>query len=274
MIIYKITNILNGKFYIGMTKNSLDERINSHIKRSKNKKTSQTYFHRALEKYGIENFKCEIIDDSAITKEDMIELEIKYINELKPHYNLTKGGDGISEPTEEIKRKISESNKGKVFSESTLKIRSEKMKLKWKDDEYRKKVSESLKKVCNTDEGKKRLSMASSSSKKNKGKNHTEEHKKKISKALMGRPSSMKGKTYSDEVKKKVSDSLKGRIVSEETRRKISISNTGKKLSPERIKHLIEINTGRKHTDEVKKRISESHKKRYERIRNDHITNN
>lgn len=56
MIIYKIENKLNGKIYIGQTKNNLNERIQSHLENKK------TLIGRALRKYGIQNFEISVID--------------------------------------------------------------------------------------------------------------------------------------------------------------------------------------------------------------------
>lgn len=90
MIIYKITNNINGKMYIGQTINSIKERLRCHLKESSG------YFPKALRKYGIENFTIEIIDSSAKTIDELNVLERKYIkqlNTLRPNgYNLQVGG--------------------------------------------------------------------------------------------------------------------------------------------------------------------------------------
>lgn len=104
MIIYKITNNINGKVYIGQTINSIKERIRGHLKEPSG------YFPKALRKYGIENFTIEAIDDSAKTIDELNFLERKYIKELntlRPNgYNLQIGGlNKIVH--EETKRKLS-----------------------------------------------------------------------------------------------------------------------------------------------------------------------
>lgn len=55
MIIYKVTNLINNKIYIGQTRYSLNIRKASHLHQSKN--NSIVYFHRAIKKYKKENFK-------------------------------------------------------------------------------------------------------------------------------------------------------------------------------------------------------------------------
>ena len=50
--IYKYTNLINNKIYIGQTIQPLEERHKKHISQL----NDNTYFHRAIKKYGIENF--------------------------------------------------------------------------------------------------------------------------------------------------------------------------------------------------------------------------
>jgi len=92
MIIYKITNKINNDFYIGKTKNSLNKRFYQHKYNAYNKE-SQTHIHRAIRKYGYENFIIEKIDE-AETLNDLNQKEIAIIKNLSPKYNMTKGGDG------------------------------------------------------------------------------------------------------------------------------------------------------------------------------------
>ena len=53
--IYKITNLVNGKSYVGQTIRTIEERWKQHIKDSKGNK-DDFYLHRAIRKYGKENF--------------------------------------------------------------------------------------------------------------------------------------------------------------------------------------------------------------------------
>jgi len=91
-IIYKVTNLIDGKCYIGKTKKNLDFRKNGHIRDCKNPKT---YFHRALIKYGIDNFLWEVWDID--NNNELIELEIYWIDYFRTYgkvYNMTVGGEG------------------------------------------------------------------------------------------------------------------------------------------------------------------------------------
>ena len=59
MIIYKATNKVNGKVYIGQTTRDLSTRQCQHKWESKNK--GGNYFYRAINKYGFDSFEWEII---------------------------------------------------------------------------------------------------------------------------------------------------------------------------------------------------------------------
>ena len=100
--VYKITNLINQKIYIGISKNCWkrwsDHRakaIHSPKKEDKNKA-----LYRAMRKYGVENFSFEIIEELPdATIEELKEAEIKWISyydSYKKGYNETKGGDYLS----------------------------------------------------------------------------------------------------------------------------------------------------------------------------------
>jgi dCMP deaminase len=140
MIVYKATNLKNGDFYIGLTKYPLETRMRGH-KNNMNK--YRGHFQDALIKYGWDNFKWEIID-TANNMDELKELEVKYIEQLKPRYNMTKGGDGNSRSlTLEDKRKLSEINKGKVMSEEAKNKISQANKGRKHSPEVRAKISKS-----------------------------------------------------------------------------------------------------------------------------------
>lgn len=87
MIIYKITNLVNGKFYIGKTTKTVDERFKRHFY---NHKKANTYLYKSMRKYGFNNFIIETLEET----DNINEREPFWISQLSPHYNMTKGGDG------------------------------------------------------------------------------------------------------------------------------------------------------------------------------------
>lgn len=92
-IVYKCTNIMNGKFYIGVTKNGLYRRSKNHLYDAKRGCTICKIFHSAIRKYGEDNFIWQVID-TAKSFEDMMQKEVFWIKELKPKYNICYGGRG------------------------------------------------------------------------------------------------------------------------------------------------------------------------------------
>ena len=91
--IYKITNLINQKAYIGKTVNSISERWEEHKRDCK--RFSDRPLYRAFNKYGIDNFKVELVEEVDI--KDLSEREIYWIGYYHTYtegYNATLGGDG------------------------------------------------------------------------------------------------------------------------------------------------------------------------------------
>lgn len=195
--IYRITNKVNGKTYIGQHKyKSLND----------NYMGSGILLLKAQKKYGIKNFEKEILYSRIQRKDTADAMEIFAIKKErsigKAEYNIANGGNGGGSFSEETKRKISESHKGKQLSE-----------------EHKRKLSESHKGKPSP----------------NKGKPLSEETKRKVSEGRKG-----KGHPTSEETKRKISEANKGKKkppMSEATKRKVSEANrnpseeTKKKMS-------------------------------------------
>lgn len=94
-IVYKITNSLNDKSYIGYTRHSIEDRWNQHV-RSAFKCTGNRKFYNALVKYGVTVWKKEILVEVNDVNEAKTQ-EINFISKFDTYnngYNATKGGDG------------------------------------------------------------------------------------------------------------------------------------------------------------------------------------
>lgn len=171
MYIYKTTNLINQKIYIGQhTKSKDDSYLGSGL-----------LILRAIKKYGKQNFKKEIIKE-CFSIQELNELEFFYIkryNSIFPNgYNLRSGGNN-SLLSEEIKEKISKSRKGKClgknnpnwkaksFTNETLTKISKSVKNQYeKNPAYRKAISNTSKNRKHTKQTKLIISL------KNSGKNN------------------------------------------------------------------------------------------------------
>lgn len=103
-IIYKVTNLINNKIYVGYTTKTIEWRWAEHCRVAFNK-NSQDYnelFKKAIRKYGKENFKIEEIERCS-SIEELKQREIFWIDKLNSYafkegnwgYNSTLGGDGV-----------------------------------------------------------------------------------------------------------------------------------------------------------------------------------
>lgn len=144
--IYKITNKINNKSYIGCTINKIEKRFEEHIYRCF-KTDINTKLYNSIRKYGIENFTIELLEicDINIIYNKEREYIVKY-DTFKNGLNSTFGGEGCLGYThsKEIRKKISKSlkngnsHKGKTYDElygqnslEQKQIRKEKVKRYW-----------------------------------------------------------------------------------------------------------------------------------------------
>lgn len=107
--IYKITNLINNKSYIGITIRNIDYRWREHCKPSRKKVSILT---NAIIKYGKNNFELEILEKD-IDDKNKENYYITLYNTLSPNgYNLTTGGEHF-QITEQERKRRSEFLKGK-----------------------------------------------------------------------------------------------------------------------------------------------------------------
>lgn len=195
--VYKHTNKINGKVYIGQTGLKPERRWGNQGSGYKD----SSYFFNAIQKYGWDNFEHEIISFN-LTLEESNELEIELINKFDSRnpekgYNLKSGGSN-GELAESTKLKLAKAATGRKMSEYTKE------------------------KLRQSHIGKPGPML---------GKKHKEETKKKISEATKGENNPNYGKKgeenprwgthWSEEVKSKISESHKGLKHSEESKEKM-----------------------------------------------------
>jgi len=162
--IYRLTNKVNGKVYIGVT-NNLKKRMREHSYAS-----NDFLISKAIRKYGWESFEQEVIAETKDEREAYDILEPRYIaehnsNDMPVGYNLTEGGQGSTgySPSEESRQKMREAKLGKKQSPDAVCKRAESLKGRKFSKETRKKISERLKGNKNFE-----------------GKTVSEEHRRKI----------------------------------------------------------------------------------------------
>jgi group I intron endonuclease len=184
-VIYKITNLINFKVYIGQTmqEGGFDRRYGNNIYLN----THNKYLKRSIKKYGIENFEVSKIFDVAFSKEELDIKEVIYIEKYKHSngiYNIAQGGSNGStfeymteKDINNWKTKISNSHKGKKLPK-----------------EQRNKIGQSNMGKKRTKESKKKMSEKAIGNKANSGKIFTEDWKNKISKSHIGENNPMFGK--------------------------------------------------------------------------------
>ena len=199
--VYKITNTVNGKAYIGISVHEPEKRrIKAHLSGRGNR-----IIAKAVEKYSKDAFTYEVLEAN-VFDEFLPDLEIAYIekfNTVAPHgYNLTSGGSHAI-PSAETRRKISESKRGE------------------KNPNFGKpRSAETRHKMSKAQKGQKRKPLSAE----HRSKLHSVESRRKMSETKRGRK-------HSAETRRKMSEAKRGRKHSAETRRKMSEAQRGEKTS-------------------------------------------
>lgn len=189
--VYEIINQINGKRYIGQSVNII-LRWKDHTKDLNKNESRCTLLQRAWNKYGADNFVFNILEECPESDLDYFEkYYISLYDTVNNGYNIENGGNAQKHLSEETKKKLSDSHKGKTVS-----------------DETRRKMSESQK-------GDKNPMF---------GKHHTEETKKKISENNKGKT----GHPITDAQREICRQANLGKIMSDETKDKISRANIGR----------------------------------------------
>lgn len=147
MLIYKISNLINGKNYIGQTIHSLEQRFRKH----KNTKIGGMIISKAIKKYGVENFRIEQLEICE-SQDELNEAECKWIefyqSQAPNGYNIRGGGGARGKMAESSKAKM----RGRKLSPETIENMkkakqnmSEETRLKMSKSGMGKKLSEKAK---------------------------------------------------------------------------------------------------------------------------------
>jgi group I intron endonuclease len=118
--VYKITNIINNKIYIGSSSN-LHKRFISHKNSLLRDKHYNTHLQKAYNKYKLENFKFEVIEYC----DNIIEKEQYYLDILKPEYNINPNAFTCKG------RKLTQEHKDKIGKSNSNIKRSDELKKRW-----------------------------------------------------------------------------------------------------------------------------------------------
>ena len=211
-IIYKIVNTVNGKIYVGRDKHNNPKYMGSGV-----------LINLAFIKYGIENFKKEIIEECE--EKNLDEREKFWIKKLNSQdknigYNIAGGGYNDFIMNDYVKSKISKTLRGKYIGENSFRHG-----LKLSDDHKKKFTERSCRIKGKTYDEifgiEKSSIMKTNLSKIKSGVKLSKKHCDSISKAKMGIP-------LSEKQKKGISEGMKGRIVTDYTKEKLRNSNINK----------------------------------------------
>lgn len=198
--IYRITNTVSGKFYIGSAVN-IDARWRSHRHKLAKGTHHSSHLQNSYNKHGLSSFVFEVVE-VVCDKTQLISTEQRWIDDLCPVFNMspTAGSPLGVKHTPETCAKMSASRMGRKHSAEHIAKRVAKII----GCKHPPKTPEQLARMADAQRGKK----------------HTDEHKAKISRALKGRA---KG-PMSDEHKAKVSAAKKGTVISDATKLKMSMA--------------------------------------------------
>lgn len=131
--IYKITNLVDGKVYIGQTTVGFEKRIREHLYKLRNDKHKNEHLQRAYNKFGETNFVFEILQECEIKEIDSLEcywIELFESTDRSYGYNFENGG-----------------NKNKKHHAETLTKLSELSKRNWENPIYLKKMAERIERM-------------------------------------------------------------------------------------------------------------------------------
>jgi len=202
--IYFITNLNNGKVYVGSSYD-IRRRWKQHLWKLTNNKHSNPHLQSAWNKYGKTAFTFEVAE--LIPKEELLKIEQQYLDLAK---RLSQLYYNISFNAQSFHSGLKHSNETKA------------------------KLSAKGIKQFNNPEFKAKMIAVNLGNKYSLGKIRSDTTKAKLSVAKLGNKHRL-GKKHSEEAKAKIAATKLGKKLSEEHKKKLSIAGLGKKLSKESI---------------------------------------
>lgn len=213
---YQIVNEVNGKSYVGSSKN-IDARWSAHRGSFKlPKMPTESLLWRAVQKYGIENFTFIVLEECEPTKTALLALEQHYIDTLNPEYNIMRvaGSRLGSKQSEEVKEKVRQANLGRKNSPEAIANmkaaaigRVPSPECRARSIECHTGLKQSKEQIAHRAaaiRAKNTTNREAGIAHHNTGRTHTEETKEYMRKLMTGRISPMLGKNHSDETKEKL----------------------------------------------------------------------
>lgn len=241
--VYLVTCLVNKRKYVGITTRGFLDRWKRHIRASLKEKDDYR-FHRAIRKYGSENFKIEVLEGKSYVNPERLanwlfkreKHWIKFYDSNHVGYNMTEGGDGVP---------------GLIISKEGKKAISERMKKFYKDNpEMRKKVVQRAHEEARKPENRKRMSELQKKRYEEMTDEERLEHIEKTKQGMNKLSTETKERIKKTQFKKNQEAWNKGIETPEEVRRKISESEKGR----------LAWNKGILMPEGQKKKISESRK--------------
>lgn len=143
--VYLIRNLINGKVYVGQTKD-FDKRKASHLYNAS--RGNEKPLYHSMRKHGTENFTFEVLEECA--NEAINEREqhwVAHFDSFNPEkgYNLTSGGNQNFERSEETRRKIGDYWRGRKQSSEHIEHRAHKLRGQKRTKEQRERFSRAQK---------------------------------------------------------------------------------------------------------------------------------
>ena len=281
--LYKITFESDGKIYYGYEKiHPKPNRPKYRLDEDGNYITSSEYVLKRIENGDKYIRKTILIGDDEYVKDMEHRLIHIMWQEDNVHLSMNYSCGRTTLYTDDVRKKQSESQKGRIFSEEHKRNISESKKGIPKTEEHKRKLSESHTGKTLSEEHKRNISEnhADITGENNPmyGKNQSEEAKQKIREANSGENNSFYGQTHSEENRQKMREAWTERRktpISEETRQKQSEAKTGennpmygKKHTKEAREKQAEKARGRKHSEESNRKRSESLRKTWAKRKN------